>query len=144
MKTLIIWPGSFSSLLFTCLVFKFISLTTTLLLCLIISVISPTLPLSWPDITFTVSPNFTCILCSTGRLFGLHFLRSHRLSCRRNENEERFYKNVCLESPTVAPWKSITFYLLFIFISSNYKNVCLESPTDNIFWQLFRTAIKLV
>uniref|UniRef100_A0A0V0GIA0 Putative ovule protein n=1 Tax=Solanum chacoense TaxID=4108 RepID=A0A0V0GIA0_SOLCH len=53
---------------------------TTLLLCLIISVISPTLPLSWPDMTFTVSPSFTCILCSTGRLFGLHFFRSHRLS----------------------------------------------------------------
>uniref|UniRef100_A0A0V0H7G9 Putative ovule protein n=1 Tax=Solanum chacoense TaxID=4108 RepID=A0A0V0H7G9_SOLCH len=64
---------------------------TTLLLCLIISVISPTLPLSWPDMTFTVSPSFTCILCSTGRLFGLHFFRSHRLSCRSNENEDPFY-----------------------------------------------------
>nr|GMD58025.1 hypothetical protein VIGAN_07114900 [Ipomoea batatas] len=61
------------------------SFTTTLLLCLKISETSPILPLSCPAITFTVSPTLTCIFCSTGRLFGLQSLRSHRLSCSTTE-----------------------------------------------------------
>lgn len=89
--TFIIWPGSPSSLLFTCFVFRFISFTTTVLLCLKILVISPIFPLSSPAITWIVSPTLTCILCKTGRLFSLHSFRSHRLSCK---SEEHVSKNV--------------------------------------------------
>lgn len=80
-RTLTICPGSPCSRLFMCFVFRLMSLTITVLLCLKIREISPTLPLSWPEITFTVSPTFTCILWSTGRLFGLQSFLSHRLSC---------------------------------------------------------------
>lgn len=64
----------------------------TVLLCLKILVISPTLPFSRPAITLTVSPIFTCIFCKTGRLFGLHSFRSHRLSWQRN-NRKYYTKN---------------------------------------------------
>jgi hypothetical protein len=37
--------------------------------------------------TFTVSPTLTCILCKTGRLFGLHSFRSHRLSCAKTKKQ---------------------------------------------------------
>lgn len=91
--TLIICPGSPSSRLFTCFVFKFISLTITVLLCLKTLVISPILPFSWPAISFTVSPTLTCILCNTGRLFGLQSFRSQRLSCQR-KNKVKPQENV--------------------------------------------------
>ena len=78
--TMTISPGS-SSVPFLCFDFKFRSFTITVLLCLKRRVTSPTLPFSRPAMTCTVSPILTCILCSTGRLFGLHFFRSHLLSC---------------------------------------------------------------
>lgn len=91
--TLMICPGSPSSLLFTCFVFKFKSFTITVLLCLKILVISPTLPLSLPVMICTVSPSLTCILCRIGRLFGLHFFRSHRLSCQNKIQHKRIIIN---------------------------------------------------
>lgn len=92
-----ICPCSSSSLFFTCFVLRFMSLTITVLLCLKTLVISPILPLSQPAMTLTVSPALTCILCKTGRLFGLHSFLSHRLSWQGKTESEQ------LEP---APWES--------------------------------------
>jgi len=101
--TFIIWPGSPSSLLFTCFVFRFISFTTTVLLCLKILVISPIFPLSSPAITWIVSPTLTCILCKTGRLFSLHSFRSHRLICKREEHVSKMV-SVQERASNYIPW----------------------------------------
>ena len=82
--TLIICPSSPSSLLLTCFVFKFKSFTITLLSCLKILVISPTLP---PFSSRYDLHRISCILCKIGRLFGLHSFRSHRLSCQRRNRK---------------------------------------------------------
>jgi hypothetical protein len=95
--TWVICPSSPSSLLFRCFVFKFMSWTITVLLCLKILVISPIWPLSRPDMTFTVSPILTCILCNLGRLFGLHSTFSHRLYYER-----RNMKNITQDNFTIS------------------------------------------
>lgn len=130
---MIICPGSSSCLLFTCLVFRLISFTIMVLLCFIISVISPILPLSRPDMILTVSPTLTCILCSFGRLFGLHSFRSHRFSCTTTKEslvnnifwnlsvgQWNFLKMESMKSHCISEWELKIGYFSDHLIDENY------------------------
>ncbi|BAT92436.1 hypothetical protein VIGAN_07114900 [Vigna angularis var. angularis] len=46
----------------------------------------------------TVSPSLTCIFCKIGRLFGLHFFRSHRLSCQSRSRKKMQHKSMIVKA----------------------------------------------
>lgn len=119
--TCTIWPISPSAFPFTCLVFRLMSFSKTLLLWVYIRVTVLIFPLSAPPITFTLSPTFTCNFFTTGKLLGFTSFLSHRLICST-------VPQVCTQVKGEVHWEYLT---LLLHCTQHFRDCFLVASTTS-------------